>query len=90
MGYVAASHDEITRMLAEHGSLGIIGLMILFFTPIIYFLGNKQNLYLFCFLVFWFLTINHAAMRTASPSFIYALSMLKVRFDDEEVALYRK
>lgn len=90
MGYLTASHDEITRMLAEHGALGILGLMILFFTPIIYFLGNKQNLYLFCFITFWFLTINHAAMRTASPSFVYALALLKVRFDDEEVALSRK
>jgi len=83
-GFLTASHDEITRMLAEHGALGILGLMILFLTPIFYFLGNKQNIYLFCFITFWFLTINHAAMRTASPSFIYALSMLKVRFDEEE------
>lgn len=90
MGYLTASHDEITRMLAEHGSLGILGLMILFFTPIFYFLGNKQNLYLFCFITFWFLTINHAAMRTAAPAFIYALSILKVRFDDEEPALHRE
>jgi O-antigen ligase len=88
-GFLTASHDEITRMLAEHGALGILGLMILFFTPLIYFLGNKQNLYLFCFITFWFLTINHAAMRTASPSFVYALALLKVRFDDEEVALSR-
>lgn len=91
MGYLTASHDEITRMLAEHGSLGILGLLILFITPVIYFLGNKQNIYLFCFMTFWFLTINHAAMRTASPSFVYALSLLKVRFnEEEEPAVYRK
>lgn len=89
MGYTVASHDEITRMLAEHGAIGILALMILFFTPVIYYLGNKQNLYLFCFLTFWFLTINHAAMRTAAPSFVYALAILKVRFDDE-VTLHRK
>jgi hypothetical protein len=90
-GFLTASHDEITRMLAEHGALGILALMILFFTPIFYFLGNRQNIYLFCFVTFWFLTINHAAMRTASPSFVYALSMLKVRFDDDdEVTLHRK
>ena len=90
-GYVTASHDEVTRMLAEHGSLGILGLMILFFTPIIYFLGNKQNIFLFCFLIFWLMTINHAAMRTAAPSFIYALSILNIRFDDdEETLIHRK
>lgn len=77
-----ASHDEITRMLAEHGSLGILALMILFFTPIFLFLDNKQHIYMFSFLIFWLLTINHAAMRTASPSFVYALSLLKVRFDE--------
>lgn len=89
-GYLTASHDEITRMLAEHGALGILGLMILFVTPLLYFLGNKQNIYLFCFITFWFLTINHAAMRTASPAFIYALSLLKVRFDEEEAVVPRK
>ena len=90
MGGVAASHDEITRMLAEHGSLGILGLLILLFTPIALYFGNKENIYLFCFLIFWFLTINHAAMRTASPSFVYALALLKVKLDDEKPALHRK
>jgi O-antigen ligase len=32
-GVKVLSHDEITRMLAEHGTLGILGLLILFFTP---------------------------------------------------------
>lgn len=77
-----ASHDEITRMLAEHGSLGILALLILIFTPIFLFIDNKQHIYMFPFLIFWLLTINHAAMRTASPSFIYALSLLKVKFDE--------
>lgn len=90
-GYLTASHDEITRMLAEHGSLGILGLIILLFTPIFYFFGNKQNIFLFCFLVFWIMTINHAAMRTAAPSFIYALSILHIRFeDDDENSVHRK
>lgn len=72
------SHDEITRMLAEHGSFGIMGLLILFFTPLFIFLENKFNLYLLCCVAFWFLTINHAAMRTAAPAFVYALSLLSV------------
>ena len=90
IGYLTASHDEITRMLAEHGSLGILGLLILFCTPIFLYLDNKQHIYVFCFLAFWLLTINHAAMRTASPSFIYALSLLKVKFDEEENTVHRK
>jgi len=44
----------------------------------------------FCFLAFWLLTINHAAMRTAAPSFVYALSLLKVKFNEEEDTVHRK
>ena len=76
------SHDEITRMLAEHGTLGIIGLLILFFTPLFLYLENKFNMYLLCFVVFWFLTINHAAMRTAAPAFVYSLSLLNIYFSE--------
>jgi hypothetical protein len=78
------SHDEITRMLAEHGSLGILGLLILFFTPLVLYLENKFNMFLLCFLAFWFLTINHAAMRTAAPAFVYSLSLLNVFFEKKE------
>ena len=78
-GTFILSHDEITRMLAEHGSLGALGLLILFVTPLVLYLENKFNMYLLCFVAFWFLTINHAAMRTAIPSFIYALSLLNVQ-----------
>ena len=75
------SHDEITRMLAEHGSLGIVGLLILFFTPLFLYIENKFNMFLLCFLAFWFLTINHAAMRTAAPAFVYSLSLLNIYFE---------
>lgn len=73
------SHDEITRMLAEHGSLGIIGLLILIFTPLVLYVENKFNMFLLCFVAFWFLTINHAAMRLAVPAFVYSLSLLNVQ-----------
>ena len=76
------SHDEITRMLAEHGSLGIVGLLILFFTPLVLYIENKFNMFLLCFVAFWFFTINHAAMRTAAPAFVYSLSLLNVYFKE--------
>ena len=79
-GVDVLSHDEITRMLAEHGSLGILCLLILFFTPLVLYLENKFNMYLLCFVSFWFFTINHAAMRTAAPAFVYSLSLLNVNF----------
>ena len=81
-GIEAASHNEITRMLAEHGMFGLFGLIILMLTPMILYLNNKQNIFILSFLVFWILTINHAAMRLAAPAFIYALSLLKVTFEE--------
>jgi hypothetical protein len=78
-GLKVLSHDEITRMLAEHGSLGILALLILFFTPLVLYLENKFNMFMLCFVAFWFLTINHAAMRTAAPAFVYSLSLLNVQ-----------
>ena len=88
-GQIIASHNEITRTLAEHGTMGIIALMIVFLTPIFLYLDNKQNVYIFCFLIFWLLTINHAAMRIAAPAFVYSLSLLKV-YMDEEPSIHRE
>lgn len=88
-GIDLATHNEITRMLAEHGSFGLIDLVILFFTPLFLFINNRQNILALSFLAFWLLTINHAAMRLAAPAFVYALSLLKV-YTIEEPTLHRK
>lgn len=79
LGQEVASHNEITRLLAEHGMFGVFILLILFITPVILFLNNHQNIYFFSFYVFWLLTINHAAMRIAAPALVYALALLNVR-----------
>lgn len=85
LGKTVASHSEITRMLSEHGILGVIGLVILIFTPLFFYFVSKQNIYLLSFFIFWFLTINHAAMRIAAPAFIYSLSLLRVYFDENTI-----
>jgi hypothetical protein len=82
----AASHNEITRMLSEHGIFGIFGLLILFITPFVLYINNRQHLYFLSCVVFWLLTINHAAMRIAAPAFIYALSLLSVKIKIPEKA----
>ncbi|MGL2966826.1 O-antigen ligase family protein [Flavobacterium sp. XGLA_31] len=84
-GAIVTSHNEISRTIAEHGALGIMALMIVFFTPLFLYLDNKQHVYMFCFLLFWLLTINHAAMRIAAPAFVYSLSLLKVTFDRDSL-----
>lgn len=83
-GIEAASHNEISRLLAEHGTLGIIAFMILFFSPLIFRLENKSNIYFYSFFLLWFLTINHSSMRIAFPSFIYGLALLDVTYDPKK------
>ena len=85
-GDEAASHNEITRMFSEHGLFGIFGLLILFVTPFVLYINNRQHLYFLSFFVFWLLTINHAAMRTAAPAFVYAMSLLLVQVRIQEKA----
>lgn len=87
-GIEAASHNEITRMVAEHGTFGLIDLMILLFTPLILFVNNRQNIFALSFLAFWLLTINHAAMRMAAPAFVYALALLSVQIKIPEKPEY--
>lgn len=90
-GISAASHNEITRMLAEHGFLGIIELLLLLFIPIfIFFTTNRNYIFLFSFYVFWFLTINHAAMRIAAPAFIYSLMLYHFVIHNEKTTLHRE
>ena len=88
-GDIIASHSEISRTLAEHGAIGILALLIVLFVPILLFIDNQQHIYMFCFILFWLLTINHAAMRIAAPAFVYSLSLLKV-YMDEEPTLHRE
>ncbi|MET3028146.1 O-antigen ligase family protein [Flavobacterium sp. UW10123] len=79
LGVAVASHNEITRLFSEHGLLGIFALLIIGVTPFVFYIENRQHLYFLSFYFFWLLTINHAAMRTAAPAFIYALSLLFVQ-----------
>ncbi|MFL0352427.1 O-antigen ligase family protein [Xanthomarina sp. GH4-25] len=79
------SHNEIGRLLAEHGFLGIIILIILIITPLAYRGRNNKNIFFYAFLAFWFATINHSGMRIAAPSFVYALALLNVTYEKRPV-----
>ncbi len=82
-GVIIASHSEVSRTIAEHGTLGIIALLIILFTPFFLYLNNKQHIYMISLLLFWLLTISHSAMRIAAPAFIYSLTLLKVYIKEE-------
>lgn len=77
----AASHNEVTRLISEHGFLGILSLILLITIPAVLYLTDNRNIFIIPFILFWFLTINHSAMRIAAPGFIYGLALLKVKFD---------
>lgn len=83
---MAASHNEVSRLLGEHGMIGVIILLLLLVVPIHHIL--RQPLLargiLSAFLVFWFLTINHSAMRIAFPGFVYGLSVAVISFNQKK------
>ncbi len=82
----AASHNEIGRLIEEHGILGIIILIGLFIIPLfnIWYSTNYQRGFLLAFFLIWLLTINHSAMRIALPGFIYALSLIRIEKMNED------
>ncbi|MGB3590088.1 MAG: O-antigen ligase family protein [Nonlabens sp.] len=83
-GEQAASHNEITRLLAEHGSLGVLILIFLLVLPLLMRSSNRSNIFFYAFLGFWLATINHSATRIAAPSLVYALSLIQLDFKREE------
>lgn len=87
-GRAAASHNEISRILGEHGMLGIIAFLIIFSVPLLYRMRNRKNIYFYSFFLFWFLTVNHSSMRIAAPAFIYGLSLLNISY--EKPVVHRK
>lgn len=81
LGISIATHNEISRMLSEHGVFGIFALMVLIFTPMISKLNGRKNIYFYPFIAFWLLTISHSSMRIAAPAFIYALGILNIDYN---------
>ncbi len=77
-GVIAASHNEMSRILAEHGMFGVLAFVILIITPLILRLNNKSNVFFYSCYLFWFLTINHSSMRIAAPAFLYGLCLLDI------------
>ena len=88
LGIEIASHSEVSRLLSEHGMLGVVAVLILIFVPLLFWLKFKNNYYFLAFLAFWFLTINHSAMRIALPAFVYGLALLYI-VDEKKNSLYR-
>ena len=75
-GKVVAAHIEFTRMLAEHGFLGLVSIFFLLSIPIVGILNSKiisNRVLILTFSIFSLLTMSHSAMRLAYPSFIFGI-----------------
>lgn len=78
-GEIHAAHIEFSRMLSEHGILGLIALFLVFIIPIIRFFKIKDfdtKFTLTVFIAFALLTMSHNAMRVAIPGFFYGLGFI--------------
>ena len=89
LGIEINTHNEISRLLSEHGILGVFALAILIFVPLVFWFKFQNNFYFLAFVAFWFMTINHSAMRIALPAFIYGLALLYI-VDEKKNPVHRK
>lgn len=89
-GRESATHNEVSRILSEHGLFGLFALMVLLFKPVLLRFKNRSNLFLYSFVIFWFLTINHSSMRLAAPAFIYGLAVLTIINGYKKDRIHRK
>ena len=91
LGIEAASHNEMSRLLGEHGMIGLVILVLLISIPIKNILKQPflARAFLSAFFLFWILTINHSSMRIAFPAFVYGLSLAYIPLN-EETAVHRE
>lgn len=81
----SAAHTEYSRLLAEHGFLGLLALLLLFVMFFGTFLGAKTSLargLTLAFMLWALAEMSHSAMRLAAISYFYALPF--ARFKDED------
>ncbi len=80
-GNQAAAHIEYSRLLAEHGIFGAVAIFIIVLMPVRNFFQSKstdEKILLILCVIFVFITLGHAAMRTAAPAFIYGFAFIKI------------
>jgi hypothetical protein len=78
-GFGIASHTEYTRILAEHGSAGLLSLLVLFWIAArTYFRAPniEAQIWVAALLAWPLLEMSHAAMRVVAISFLFGLAMV--------------
>ena len=91
IGVLVTTHSEFTRLLGEHGSLGLIALIILLSVQFRNF--NKKNKkvqpIIISLIAFIFLTMFHSAMRLAFPGLLFGVVLSNIQIP-EKYNLHRK
>lgn len=80
-GSRVAAHNEFSRLLAEHGILGAMALIILIGLPVQRFFQSRNNFYKAIILMgigFSFVFMMHSATRIAAPGFLYGLAFVSL------------
>lgn len=82
--FVASSHTEYTRLMAEHGIAGLIMIGILFWVPFRQFIRtyDLNRIYLAVFAAYPLILMFTASTRTTLPLFLYGFSFLLVNPKD--------
>jgi len=81
------AHTEFTRLLGDHGILGLIALLIMVFSPIYYYRqrNGDNKIILIGFMSICFLTMFHAAMRLAIPGLAFGLALIDVNLQEHSL-----
>ena len=80
-GKLVTAHSEFTRLLSEHGLLGLLSILCIIVMTLIDF--RKRNTEEKCIqlgmALLALLTMSHSAMRLAMPGFIFGLAFIRIR-----------
>ena len=82
--FVASSHTEYTRLLAEHGFFGVIMLVILIWMPVRQFLRTSgiSRIYLTILSAYALIIMFPASTRTALPLLLYGFSFVLINQEE--------
>jgi O-antigen ligase len=86
-GIFTSSHTEYTRLLSEHGSLGLVSLLILLglaASRVFKKMTPAQKGIVILLTVWAMLYMLNTTMRTAAPGFLFGLAGATFLFDEEE------
>jgi len=81
-GKQVSAHTEYSRMLAEHGILGLFSLLMLIGISVTHLFTSCSKSSKFIKILFGvlaILTLSHSAMRLAMPSFIYGFLFINYK-----------